>query len=1197
MTLRNILLLLLAVATMPTEAQQFYHLYKEDVFADTTSLSAFRHSSPLAAEWRDSLYTVDIVYPEFADLSKAEAQLFAKLYGGGTPGEMPEVKTAVTFDRKRPSLTTEFCPVVCRGGRYQMITSFMLRTTAKLRPVAMAQAPGLVPPVSDGSDTIAPAKRYAEHSVLANGTWAKIRVPSTGVYQLSDALIRQAGFANPSKVKIYGYGGNLINETLLASDLVAHDDLKEVPTCDVNGKRLFYALGPVSWSSKSAARRTRNCYSDYGYYFLTESDDSPAKVDSAAFVDSFYPSPYYYHDIYEKDGYAYYGGGRNLYDARQVSAGSSYSVDLAANPNATSAQLSVNATSVGTCRVQVEFNDSIVGTLSMSISDSQNQYGCEQSATYTVRNLAAGKNTVKFTVAAGMNAMRLDYASIAYNYPLPAPDLKAAQIAVPEYVYRITNQDHHADPQADMVIIIPTSQKLLAEAQRLKELHERVDTMRVNIVPADELYNEFSSGTPDASAYRRYLKMLYDRAATAADMPKYLLLFGNGVWDNRLLTDASRSRSADDLLLTYESEGSLSKLNSYVDDGFFCMLDDGEGSSPLVNDKVDVSVGRYPVTTPDEAKIINDKVVAYVDNANSGAWQNTIMFMGDDGDSNLHMKDANQVADEVTAAHPGFLVKKVMWDTYLRETAASGHTYPAVTKIIKQQQQDGALIMDYAGHGSEIQMSHEKVLRINDFEAFTNKNMPLWVTASCDIMPFDHGESTIGETAMLNAKGGAVAFYGTTRTVYASANTYLNSAFMRYVLTYEDNGRPITIGEAQRLAKNYGNTNQYYSLESFAGNSLKYSLLGDPAMRLNLPVAELQIDSIGGVDVRDGDKLATMSAGEIVTVKGHVVGHDDYNGLVTLNVRDSKESIVTRGNTEGEKDYDGPFTYTDRTKYIFTGTNNVTDGKFEFTFAVPKDINYSDETGIINMSAINTEHNIVANGYCERFTVGGSQLADNDSIGPSIYCYLNSPSFSNGDCVNATPYFVAEITDKDGINASGSGIGHDMQLIIDGKQLLTYSLNDNFTFDFGSYTQGSTYYNIPELEEGKHKLQFRAWDILNNVSIAELDFEVRRGVKPAISVSCTKNPARESTTFVVAHDRVDSEVSVIIDVFDMSGRQLWRHEETGVSTGANYTVDWDLSVDGGMKLQTGVYLYRVHLTSDGGTTMSKAKKLVVIGNN
>ena len=1193
MTLRNILLLLLAVATMPTKAQQFYHLYKEDVFADTSSVSTFRHAMPLASDWRDSLYTVEIAYPEFADLSKAEAQLFAKLHEGAV-GEMPEVRTAVTFDRKRPSLQSEFCPVVFRGGRYQMLTSFMLRTTAT--PRRSANAPSRKPPVSDGSDTIPPAKRYAEHSVLAKGTWAKIRVPSTGVYQLSDALIRQAGFSNPSKVKIYGYGGNLISETLAPSDLIAHDDLKEVPTCDVDGKRLFYALGPVSWSSKSAARRTRNCYSDYGYYFLTESDATPAKVDTAQFVASFYPSPYYYHDIYEKDGYAYYGGGRNLYDSHQIAAGSSYSVDLPANANATMGQLSVNVAALKGSRVQVEFNDSIVGTLTPQITDSQNQFGCEASATYNVRNLSAEKNTVKFTVASGVSPVHIDYASIAYNYPHPAPSLKG-QMPVPEYVYRITNQDHHADPQADMVIIIPTSQKLLAEAERLKALHERIDTMRVNIVPADELYNEFSSGTPDASAYRRYLKMLYDRAATDKDMPKYLLLFGNGVWDNRLLTEASRSRNADDLLLTYESENSLSKLSSYVDDGFFCMLDDGEGNNPLTSDKVDVAVGRYPVTTPEQAKIVNDKVEAYVDNAGGGAWQNTIMFMGDDGDSNMHMKDANLVADRVIAAHPGFVVKKVMWDTYQRETAAAGHTYPAVTKIIKQQQQDGALIMDYAGHGSEIQMSHEKVLRISDFEAFSNKNMPLWVTASCDIMPFDHGESTIGETAMLNPKGGAVAFYGTTRTVYASANTYLNSAFMHYVLTYEPSGRPITIGEAQRLAKNSGTDGTDYSSSSFAENSLKYSLLGDPAMRLNLPTADIQIDSIGNVDLTADGALATMSAGEIVRVKGHIVGHDDYNGLVTLNVRDNLETIVTRGNTEGEKDYVGPFTYTDRTKYIFTGTNYVKDGQFEFTFAVPKDINYSGETGIINVSAINTAHDIVANGYTERFTVGGSQLADNDSIGPSVYCYLNSPSFSNGDCVNSTPYFVAEITDKDGINASGAGIGHDMQLIIDGKQLQTYSLNDNFTFDFGSYTKGSTYYNIPELEEGKHSLQFRVWDILNNVSIAELQFEVRRGVKPSLSVACTKNPARESTTFVVAHDRMDSEVSVVIDVFDMSGRQLWRHEESGVSTGANYTVDWDLTVDGGMKLQTGVYLYRVHLTADGGTTISKAKKLVVIGNN
>ena len=72
-------------------------------------------------------------------------------------------------------------------------------------------------------------------------------------------------------------------------------------------------------------------------------------------------------------------------------------------------------------------------------------------------------------------------------------------------------------------------------------------------MPADELYNEFSSGTPDANAYRRYLRMLSDKAQSEADMPKYLLLFGDCVWDNRMLTSGCRILNTDDYLLCFGS--------------------------------------------------------------------------------------------------------------------------------------------------------------------------------------------------------------------------------------------------------------------------------------------------------------------------------------------------------------------------------------------------------------------------------------------------------------------------------------------------------------------------------------------------------------------------------------------------------------------------------------------------------------------
>ena len=242
-------------------------------------------------------------------------------------------------------------------------------------------------------------------------------------------------------------------------------------------------------------------------------------MDSAAFVSSFYPSPYFYHDLYEKDGHAWYSGGRNLYDPTAVAADGTYTAELAANPNARQAMLSVNVSTKTGCKVQVAFNDSIVGTLSPKISNSDYDFGAEVAAVYKVRNLSNEKNIVKFTVLSTLTAsspMRLDYASLAYDNPLPAPDLRAANIPAPQYVYRITNQDHHADPQADMVIIIPTSQKLRPQAERLKAYREQKDSLRVNIVPADELYNEFSSGTPDVSLSENALRPRHNSSRPTA---------------------------------------------------------------------------------------------------------------------------------------------------------------------------------------------------------------------------------------------------------------------------------------------------------------------------------------------------------------------------------------------------------------------------------------------------------------------------------------------------------------------------------------------------------------------------------------------------------------------------------------------------------------------------------------------------------
>ncbi len=1172
-------------------AQKFFNLTANDVRIDD-ELPSFSYTTPLGTQYSDSVYSVKIEYPEFIDMSKEDIVRLKKLTTQQF-GELPEIICNTVVERKRGHLEVLFTPIVFRKGKYQKLVSFMLRIQS-------------IPKYSAARKVLSKAEshadRYATNSVLASGKWAKISVPSTGVYQLTDALVKQAGFTDITKVKVYGYGGTLHEEALSENAIMQYDDLKQVPICIVNGKRFFRANGTVSWSSASTLIRKRNPYSDLGYYFLTQSDDEPLVVDSATFVSSFYPANDDYHSLHEVDNYAWYHGGRNLYENTPINNGASQTYTITApsnNEGANGKFYVVLSTGSTGATAQIEINDSLVGTISIT-TGGKYDYGKVATGVYSIPSLKTSNN-VKITTTSG-GPIRLDYISLAFSNPRPEPQLSVATFAVPQYVYNITNQNHHADAQCDMVIIVPTSQNTIKQAERLRAFHEQHDGMKVNIVPADELYNEFSSGTPEADAYRLYMKMLYDRAETEEEMPKYLLLFGSCVWDNRMNTETMRNLDKDNYLLCFEGENSLSATDCFVDEGYFCSLDDGEGNNASADsntkiDKQDIAVGRFPVSTADEAKIMVDKTISYIENKNIGSWQNVAMFLGDDGNYNAHIEAADSAASIVERMNPGMQVKRVFWDMYNIQSSATGYSYPEIEEIVKKQQAEGALIINYNGHGRADELSHEKVLSQKDFADFKNKNLPLWITASCDIVPFDGVEQNIGVNSVLNPNGGSMAFYGTTRTVYTDRNKYIDQAYLKALFT-KSNGKYNSIGEAQRVAKNAIITNR----TDVTRNKLHYQLLGDPALRLNIPENKIVIDTINGICINESANIPQIKAGSIARVKGHIetvsgTALDNFNGIINIDVKDSKEERVGKKNyTNSESGTAGnAYRYYEHNKTIFCGNDSVRSGKFDLSFAVTKDINYSDENGLINVYAYDEKDLVTANGNTENFIVGGTDDISTDSIGPSVFCYLNSPSFTNGDNVNCTPYFVAEISDKDGLNTSSSGIGHDMTLCIDDDPMKTYNLNDNFSYTFGSYTEGSTYYNIPELEEGTHKLKFTAWDILNNPTTETLKFNVVRGLTPKLtSIKCTNNPAKTSTTFIVNHDRGGSSVDVLIEVFDMSGRLLWTHDESGVVDTNTYTYSWDLCTDGGGKLQTGVYLYRVRLSSDGSAEVSKAKKLIIL---
>ena len=207
--------------SLTAQAQRFFNLTAEQVRIDSL-LPVFTHHMPLGQHYADSTYSVTIAYPEFIPMSEADVQRFLRISRTPLP-TMPEIMQTTSVDRKQGELTISFVPLVFRDGRYQKLVSFMLEVKGEKRRSLRRAS------LSDGSP-------YAAHSVLASGRWVKISVPSTGIYQLTGDLVKKAGFSDINKVKVYGYGGGMQPEKLMADYLAATDDLKEVPTCEVGGK-------------------------------------------------------------------------------------------------------------------------------------------------------------------------------------------------------------------------------------------------------------------------------------------------------------------------------------------------------------------------------------------------------------------------------------------------------------------------------------------------------------------------------------------------------------------------------------------------------------------------------------------------------------------------------------------------------------------------------------------------------------------------------------------------------------------------------------------------------------------------------------------------------------------------------------------------------------------------------------------------
>lgn len=763
----------------------------------------------------------------------------------------------------------------------------------------------------------------------------------------------------------------------------------------------------------------------------------------------------------------------------------------------------------------------------------------------------------------------------------------------------VGNQNLHGLGFADYIII--TDPEFMAEAKELADLHVKKDGVIALVTTPDIIYNEFSSGTPDISAYRWFLKMFYDRAEHANEKPKNVLLFGDGIFDNRGILSSTVASKAN-RILTYQSENSVSEISSTVTDDFIVMLDDNEGKNLGVDD-IDAGIGRIPARSKYEAQTVVKKVISYTENKDRASWKNDVLFVADDGDSNLHMRDADLLAQYIENSHKEFNVEKVYLDAFKRYSSTSGATYPDAKKKMYDILKQGVLMVNLVGHGNSSSWTGEDMINLTDIKNMYFKRVPLWVTATCDFGRFDDNTTSAGEQILFHPEGGGIALFSTSRVVYSSPNFRLNSFFCKNIFEKREDGTRYTLGEVMKESK------RAMKFESENpnigdGNKLKFFLFGDPGMKLAYPEYKMRITKINGKHIDDME-CDTLKALSQVLIEGEVLDHNGepaswFNGNSELTIYDAAEKITTLDN-----DKDGtPFVFYDRSKVIFKCKDKVTEGNFKMNFVLSKDISYKDDLARISLYASDVNAN-EAQGFHDRLVINGtSDDIAYEENGPAIkVMYLNTPFFKPGGIVNESPMLYAEVEDETGLNISQAAIGHEMQVIIDNDPNRTYTVNNFFMPISGDSKKGIIRFPVPDLADGAHTLKLRVWDVFNNSSTASTSFEVKQSSKPEIysiyyrAYTPTNLPTigAGDIDFFIKHDRPENKLNIEIRVYDLAGKLVWNTYKLGLSEQqTSFPVSWNLKDNSGLTVRPGHYLYQVIVSTPNSKHASEAKKMVIV---
>ncbi len=736
---------------------------------------------------------------------------------------------------------------------------------------------------------------------------------------------------------------------------------------------------------------------------------------------------------------------------------------------------------------------------------------------------------------------------------------------------KISNQDIHGSYNEGASFIIISPAEFVPAANRLKQMRESSikDYVKTFVIDVKQVYNEFSGGVLDPTAIRDFVKYAFDNWTVK---PCYVLLLGDGNVDYRNIITNNPV-----WIPPWEvSHVNLNQQLNYCTDDYFVKVIGIPGGKP------DLAIGRIPANTFEEAADFINKIEEYENGSTNGYWKNKLIFVADDGktangnDGDLHTRQCETLAEEHC---PGVFEKmKLYLVMYPAVITSQGRRKPGVNRDIERYWNEGCIGINYTGHGSPELWAHEQVLEkdVITRQLHNTGKYPFLTVASCDFSKFDNiWSNSGGEELMIHRGKGAIGTFAATRPVDAYQNEVLNNALWTSLYQNRDTSlfqKRLGIGTFE--AKN----GTGYDL-----SHIKYVLMGDPTVRLQTPRYESRIDSIIGL------AADTMRALSKITIYGKVIHPDtsiwsSYNGSLLLKIFDVPRHIDMLD--EESRDYN----FTLPGGIIFSGTQQVKDGRWKIEFVVPKDISFQNNRGKIINYFYNPEAD--GQGMFTNFFIGGiNPNAALDTTGPDISIFLNNRSFKSGDVVNNNFKLLVDFFDESGINTTGT-IGHKIDGVLDGNENDKIDLTSFYTAD-SLYKYGHIEYDFSSIADGVHSLKVKAWDTYNNSSDETVNFKISSSSAVSImNVYNFPNPFTDKTSFTFQHNYPEA-IAVRIKIYTVAGRLIEEIDKENVPD-KFVKIDWNGTDRDGEKLANGIYIYKLTIITGTGESKTETGKLAVL---